>query len=50
MCSAFGYEVRRLQRIRVMNIRLGTLQTGEWRDLSAQEKHELGAMLNYELQ
>jgi 23S rRNA pseudouridine2604 synthase len=50
MCSAFGYEVRSLQRIRVMNIRLGTLQTGEWRDLSAQEKQELGAMLNYELQ
>ncbi|MNO29332.1 Ribosomal large subunit pseudouridine synthase F [compost metagenome] len=50
MCSAFGYEVRRLQRIRVMNIRLGTLQTGEWRELSAQEKLELGAMLNYQLQ
>jgi 23S rRNA pseudouridine2604 synthase len=50
MCSAFGYEVRRLQRIRVMNIRLGALQTGEWRDLSPQEKQELGAMLNYELQ
>lgn len=50
MCSAFGYEVRRLQRIRVMNIRLGSLQTGEWRDLSAQEKQELGTMLNYELQ
>ncbi|MNR19657.1 Ribosomal large subunit pseudouridine synthase F [compost metagenome] len=50
MCSAFGYEVRRLQRIRVMNIRLGTLQVGEWRELSAQEKLELGAMLNYQLQ
>ncbi|OKP95895.1 23S rRNA pseudouridine(2604) synthase RluF [Paenibacillus sp. P46E] len=50
MCSAFGYEVRRLQRIRVMNIRLGTLQTGEWRELSAQEKQELGTMLNYKLQ
>lgn len=50
MCSAFGYEVRRLQRIRIMNIRLGALQTGQWRDLSPQEKRELGAMLNYELQ
>ncbi len=49
MCAAFGYEVRRLQRIRVMNIRLGTLQTGEWRELSVQEKQELGAMLNYQL-
>ncbi|UQZ37504.1 23S rRNA pseudouridine(2604) synthase RluF [Paenibacillus sp. PK3_47] len=50
MCAAFGYEVRRLQRIRVMNIRLGALQTGQWRELTSQEKQELGAMLNYELQ
>jgi 23S rRNA pseudouridine2604 synthase len=50
MCAAFGYEVRKLQRIRVMNIRLGTLQTGEWRELTSQEKQELGTMLNYELQ
>jgi len=50
MCSAFGYEVRRLQRIRIMNIRLGALQTGEWRDLTPEEKTELGQMLNYELQ
>ncbi|KWX79387.1 23S rRNA pseudouridine(2604) synthase RluF [Paenibacillus jilunlii] len=50
MCAAFGYEVRRLQRIRVMNIHLGSLQTGEWRELTVQEKMELGAMLNYQLQ
>ncbi|MNW67528.1 Ribosomal large subunit pseudouridine synthase F [compost metagenome] len=50
MCAAFGYEVRRLQRIRVMNIHLGSLHTGEWRELTAQEKMELGAMLNYQLQ
>lgn len=50
MCAAFGYEVRRLQRIRVMNIRLGTLQTGQWRELTSQEKDELGTMLNYQLQ
>ncbi|MNF05867.1 Ribosomal large subunit pseudouridine synthase F [compost metagenome] len=50
MCSAFGYEVRHLQRIRIMNIHLGALKTGEWRDLTIQEKQELGAMLSYELQ
>ncbi|MHA6534524.1 23S rRNA pseudouridine(2604) synthase RluF [Paenibacillus sp. BAC0078] len=50
MCTAFGYEVRRLQRIRIMNIRLGAMKTGEWRDLTAQEKQELGANLNYQLQ
>ncbi|MDQ0196396.1 23S rRNA pseudouridine(2604) synthase RluF [Paenibacillus wynnii] len=50
MCSAFGYEVRKLQRIRIMNIRLGALQMGEWRDLTPEEKADLGNMLNYELQ
>ncbi|MFM9281978.1 23S rRNA pseudouridine(2604) synthase RluF [Paenibacillus jiagnxiensis] len=49
MCAAFGYEVRRLQRIRIMNIHLGTLRTGAWRDLTDREKEELGRMLNYKL-
>ncbi|AHV95028.1 23S rRNA pseudouridine(2604) synthase RluF [Paenibacillus sabinae] len=50
MCSAFGYEVRRLQRIRIMNIRLGNLPAGKWRDLTPAEKKELGEMLRYKLQ
>lgn len=50
MCSAFGYEVRRLQRIRIMNIRLGNLKAGTWRDLTPAEKKELGDMLDYQLQ
>src|SRR5208337_269936 len=29
MCSALGYRVQRLQRIRIMNIELGDLQAGE---------------------
>lgn len=37
MCEAFGYEVRRLQRVRIINIRLGALKPGQWRDLSAEE-------------
>lgn len=49
MCSAFGYEVRRLQRIRIMNIRLGNLPVGSWRDLTPAEKKELGGMLGYHL-
>ena len=49
MCSAFGYEVRRLQRIRIMNIRLGGQKTGSWRDLTEPEKLELGRLLNYKL-
>ena len=49
MCSAFGYEVRKLQRIRIMNIRLGSQKVGTWRDLSDREKTELGEMLGYKL-
>lgn len=37
MCQAFGYEVRRLLRVRIINIRLGALKPGQWRDLSAEE-------------
>ncbi|NWL90247.1 MULTISPECIES: 23S rRNA pseudouridine(2604) synthase RluF [unclassified Paenibacillus] len=49
MCSALGYEVQKLQRIRIMNIQLGSLKVGTWRDLNEQEKRELGGMLNYKL-
>jgi 23S rRNA pseudouridine2604 synthase len=37
MCEVFGYHVRRLQRIRIMNIKLGNLKVGQWRNLSAAE-------------
>ena len=37
MCEEFGYRVRRLQRIRIMNIKLGKLKVGEWRNLSDAE-------------
>ncbi|GIP40526.1 pseudouridine synthase [Paenibacillus sp. J31TS4] len=47
MCSALGYEVRRLQRIRIMNIHLKGLPVGRWRDLTEQEKNQLFRDLNY---
>jgi len=37
MCSALGYKVQRLQRVRIMNIHLGTLKAGQWRHLGAAE-------------
>jgi len=37
MCSALGYTVRRLQRVRIMNIKLGDLVLGRWRYLSSEE-------------
>jgi 23S rRNA pseudouridine2604 synthase len=48
MCEAFGYHVRKLQRQRIMNIKLGGLQVGKWRDLSEEEKKELFGILSYE--
>ena len=37
MCSALGYRAQRLQRVRIMNIHLGTLSPGQWRYLSDAE-------------
>ncbi|WP_053368523.1 23S rRNA pseudouridine(2604) synthase RluF [Bacillus sp. FJAT-27245] len=50
MCEALGYEVYRLQRIRIMNIELGNLPVGQWRDLTKKEKTRLFSDLNYEPQ
>lgn len=41
MCEYLGYKVTRLKRIRFMNIKLGDLETGKWRYLTATEKKEL---------
>lgn len=48
MCAELGYEVYRLQRIRIMNIELGKLPPGQWRDLSKKERTQLFRELNYE--
>ena len=37
MCEYFGYRVRRLKRIRIMNIELGDLEEGRWRYLTEEE-------------
>jgi 23S rRNA pseudouridine2604 synthase len=37
MCEHFGYTVRRLQRVRIMHVHLGTLPVGQWRSLTAAE-------------
>ncbi|SDG70329.1 23S rRNA pseudouridine2604 synthase [Planococcus glaciei] len=47
MCSALGYEVRDLKRIRIMNIQLGDLPVGEWRDLTDKERKDLFKALDY---
>jgi 23S rRNA pseudouridine2604 synthase len=37
MCKALGYEVEKLERIRIMNIHLHTLEAGKWRELRSDE-------------
>ena len=41
MCEHFGYEVVELQRVRIMNIELGKLKEGRYRNISKQEREEL---------
>lgn len=45
MCAAFRYEVKDLVRIRIMNIRLGSLKEGAYRKLTDEELEELYEML-----
>ena len=37
MCTKFGYQVIKLQRVRIMNAKLGNLKSGEWRELNEEE-------------
>ena len=37
MCEALGYTVKKLKRVRINNLRIGTLQPGQWRELTEGE-------------
>jgi 23S rRNA pseudouridine2604 synthase len=43
MCSALGWRVKHLVRLRIMHIRLGELPVGCWRDLTPEELQPLAA-------
>ncbi|MBK5721304.1 23S rRNA pseudouridine(2604) synthase RluF [Dysgonomonas sp. Marseille-P4677] len=45
MCEYFDYEVVKLERIQIMNIKLGNLGQGNWRDLTPSELEGLFDML-----
>ena len=45
MCEALGYQVKYLVRVRVMNIRLGSLREGEYRKVTDEELEELYGLL-----
>ena len=41
MCEYFGYRVVKLKRIRIMNIRLGNIKPGTYRNVTEEEYNEL---------
>lgn len=45
MCEYFGYRVTKLVRVRIMNIYLGDLPVGKYRELTEKEWAELSAAL-----
>lgn len=48
MCEYFGYRVVKLVRVRIMNIELGNLPAGTYRELTNQEWEELLLALGYQ--
>ncbi len=45
MCEALGFHVKTLKRIRIMNMKLGNLRTGESRKITGEEWDELNRIL-----
>jgi 23S rRNA pseudouridine2604 synthase len=45
MCEHFGYEVLKLERVRIMNIDLKGLPAGDWRDLTETEMKVIYGLL-----
>ena len=48
MCDYLGYKVTKLVRVRIINIDLGRLKTGTWRNISDKELAKLKEIINYE--
>ena len=47
MCEYFGYRVEKLVRTRIMNIELGDLEAGKYREVTAEEYKKLQALIKY---
>lgn len=47
MCEYFGYHVTFLKRVRIMNMTLGRLKVGQWRELSKAEVRDLKRSINH---
>ncbi len=46
MCEYLDYEVSKLQRTRIMNVDLGNLKIGEWRELTSSELDKINKMVS----
>jgi 23S rRNA pseudouridine2604 synthase len=44
ICAVYGYRISRLRRVRIMNLELGDLKPGRYRELSEEEVRQLKAM------
>ncbi|MGN0345591.1 MAG: pseudouridine synthase [Lachnospiraceae bacterium] len=47
MCEALGYRVKTLKRLRIMNICLGSLKEGTYRDVTQEEWRELRQLIRH---
>ena len=46
MCEYLNYEVTKLKRTRIMNVHLGKLAEGDYRELSADEMNDINSMIS----
>ena len=46
MCEYLGYEVTQLVRLRIMNVELGKLKSGQWRNLTRQEMEQINVTIS----
>jgi len=45
MCEYLNYEVKKLKRTRIMNVSLGNLELGQWRELTSEELQQINTMI-----
>jgi 23S rRNA pseudouridine2604 synthase len=46
MCEYFGYEVTKLRRTRIMNVKLDGIALGRWRELTSEEMEEINSLIS----
>lgn len=46
MCEYFGFKVTKLERVRIMNVSLGNLKIGQWRNLTYKELVEINKLIS----